>query len=67
MYDGAVENGHPFAPPEYACDLERMRIELSIAIDANLSQADRTFLQEQELAFKGGCPLDLSDSTWSGI
>jgi len=57
-YDNAASTGSVFKPPEEMCRLRRREFELSAYLSSRLDEADRTFLQEEDIVPPKPCPLD---------
>ena len=57
-YDNAASTGSVFKPPEEMCRLRRREFELSAYLSSRLDEADRAFLQEEDIVPPKPCPLD---------
>ena len=57
-YDNAASTGSVFKPPEEMCRLRRREFELSAYLSSRLDEADRTFLQEEDIVPPKPCLLD---------
>ena len=57
-YDNAASTGSVFKPPEEMCRLRCREFELSAYLSSKLDEADRAFLQEEDIVPPKPCPLD---------
>jgi len=57
-YDNAASTGSVFKPPEEMCRLHCREFELSAYLISRLDEADRAFLQEENIVPPKPCPLD---------
>ena len=57
-YDNAASTGSVFKPPEEMCRLHYREFELSAYLSVRLDEADRAFLQEENIVPPKPCPLD---------
>ena len=57
-YDNAASTGSVFKPPEEVCRLRCREFELSAYLSSRLDEADRAFLQEEDIVPPKPCPLD---------
>ena len=58
MYDNASSTGSVFKPPEEMCSLRRREFELCAYVISRLDEADRAFLQKEDIVPSKPCPLD---------
>ncbi len=57
-YDNAASSGTVFKPSEEMCRLRCREFELSAYLSSRLDEADRAFLQEEDIVPPRPCPLD---------